>query len=75
MSALLTKVDPDGLLEYSVVFTYRLLNHVSVKLQGLTRGVSSILKEVYAADAVALGPEGGTFAMEAVTRQVAVDSL
>ena len=57
MSTLPTKVDPDGLLEYSVVFAYSSLNHMSVKFQGVTRSVSSILKEDYVADAVALVPE------------------
>ena len=61
MPALLNTVDPDGLLEYSVVFTDRSLNHMSVKFQGVMRDISSTLKEVYAADAVALVPGGGTF--------------
>ncbi len=73
MPALLNTVDPDGLLEYSVVFTDRSLNHMSAKFQCVMRDISSILKEVYAADAVALVPGGGTFAMEAVARQIAVD--
>ena len=73
MPALLNTVDPDGLLEYSVVFTDRSLNHMSAKFQGVMCDISSILKEVYAADAVALVPGGGTFAMEAVARQIAVD--
>lgn len=73
MPALLNTVDPDGLLEYSVVFTDRSLNHMSAKFQCVMRDISLILKEVYAADAVALVPGGGTFAMEAVARQIAVD--
>ena len=73
MPALLDTVDPDGLLEYSVVFTDRSLNHMSVKFQSVMRDISSILKEVYAADAVALVPGGGTYAMEAVARQIAVN--
>jgi aspartate aminotransferase-like enzyme len=71
MSALLDTVDPDGLLEYSVVFTDRSLNHMSQAFQGVMRDISSILKEVYAAEAVALVPGGGTYAMEAVARQLA----
>ncbi len=71
MTALLPHVDPDGLLEYSVVFTDRSLNHMSRKFQGVMRDISAMLREVYAADAVALVPGGGTYAMEAVARQFA----
>ena len=73
MTALLDTVDPDGLLEYSVVFTDRSLNHMSTKFQGVMRDISSILKEVYSADGVAVIPGGGTYGMEAVARQIAVD--
>jgi aspartate aminotransferase-like enzyme len=73
MPALLDTIDPDGLLEYSVVFTDRSLNHMSFKFQSVMCDISSILKEVYAADAVALIPGGGTYAMEAVARQIAVN--
>ena len=71
MSALLDTVDPDGLLEFSVVFTDRSLNHMSAKFQGVMRDISSVLRQVYSADAVALVPGGGTYAMEAVARQLA----
>ena len=71
MTALLDTVDPDGLLEYSVVFTDRSLNHMSAKFQGVMRDISSILKEVYSADGVAVIPGGGTYGMEAVARQCA----
>ena len=71
MSALLNTVDPDGLLEYSVVFTDRSLNHMSAEFQGVMRDISGMLREVYNADAVALVPGGGTYAMEAVARQFA----
>ena len=71
MSALLDSVDPDGLLEFSVVFTDRSLNHMSAAFQGVMRDISAMLKQVYAADAVALVPGGGTYAMEAVARQLA----
>ncbi len=71
MNALLPDVDPDGLLEYSVVFTDRSLNHMSKAFQQVMRDISGILKEVYAADHVAIVPGGGTFAMEAVARQFA----
>lgn len=69
MTALLDHVDPDGLLEYSVVFTDRSLNHMSASFQKVMRDISSMLKDVYAADAVALVPGGGSYAMEAVARQ------
>ncbi len=69
MTALLDHVDPDGLLEYSVVFTDRSLNHMSASFQGVMCDISSMLKDVYAADAVALVPGGGSYAMESVARQ------
>ncbi len=69
MPALLDTVDPDGLLEYSVVFTDRSLNHMSVSFQNVMRDISSMLKEVYNADEVALVPGGGSYAMESVARQ------
>lgn len=69
----ITDVDPDGLLEYSVVFTDRSLNHMSRAFQGVMTDISRILKSVYNADAVALIPGGGTYAMEAVARQLATD--
>ena len=62
-------VDPDGLEEFSVVFTDRSLNHMSAKFQGVMRDVSGLLCEVYHGSAVALVPGGGTYAMEAVARQ------
>ena len=71
MSALLKTVDPDGLLEFSVVFTDRSLNHMSKQFQQVMRDIDAGLKQVYAADATALVPGGGTFAMEAVARQFA----
>ena len=71
MNALLPDVDPDGLLEYSVVFTDRSLNHMSKAFQQVMRDISETLKGVYAADHVALVPGGGTYAMEAVARMFA----
>ncbi|MDZ4313009.1 MAG: aminotransferase class V-fold PLP-dependent enzyme [Cypionkella sp.] len=62
-------VDPDGLEEFSVVFTDRSLNHMSAKFQGVMREVSGLLREVYNGAAVALVPGGGTYAMESVARQ------
>ncbi len=74
MPALLDTVDPDGLQEFSVVFTDRSLNHMSKAFQGVMRDISALLKEVYAADAVAVVPGGGTYAMEAVARQLGRDA-
>jgi aspartate aminotransferase-like enzyme len=62
-------VDPDGLMEFSVVFTDRSLNHMSKHFQGVMRDLSAGLKEVYGADSVAVVPGGGTYGMEAVARQ------
>ncbi|WOI57516.1 aminotransferase class V-fold PLP-dependent enzyme [Palleronia sp. LCG004] len=70
MAALLNDVDPDGLMEYSVVFTDRSLNHMSAAFQQVMRDLSSMLREVYGAKGVALVPGGGTYAMEAVARQL-----
>ncbi|MCF3593443.1 aminotransferase class V-fold PLP-dependent enzyme [Rhodobacteraceae bacterium LMO-12] len=74
MTALLDTVDPDGLLEFSVVFTDRSLNHMSAAFQGVMRDISGMLKEVYNADGVALVPGGGTYGMEAVARQFGHDA-
>ncbi|MGB0411364.1 MAG: aminotransferase class V-fold PLP-dependent enzyme, partial [Pikeienuella sp.] len=71
MNALLPDVDPDGLLEFSVVFTDRSLNHMSQSFQGVMRDISRILKDVYSADHVAVIPGGGTYGMEAVARAFA----
>lgn len=68
---LLPNVDPDGLLEYSVVYTDRSLNHMSAAFQGVMRDISRILKAVYHAEAAVIVPGGGTFGMEAVARQFA----
>ncbi len=69
MAALLDHIDPDGLEEFSVVFTDRSLNHMSASFQTVMRDISEMLRAVYNADAVALVPGGGTFGMEAVARQ------
>ncbi|MEW6664964.1 MAG: alanine--glyoxylate aminotransferase family protein [Thermodesulfobacteriota bacterium] len=71
MPGLLPHVDPDGFLEYSVVFTDRSLNHMSRSFQGVMKDISSTLKKVYNASAVAVVPGGGTYGMEAVARQFA----
>jgi aspartate aminotransferase-like enzyme len=73
MAGLLPNVDPDGLLEYSVVFTDRSLNHMSQSFQGVMRDISSTLKRAYSAEAAIVVPGGGTYAMEAVARQFATD--
>ncbi len=73
MTALLSDVDPDGLLEYSVVFTDRSLNHMSRSFQGVMNDISGMLKKVYNAEAAIVVPGGGTYAMEAVARQFAND--
>lgn len=71
--ALLDTVDPDGLEEFSVVFTDRSLNSMSKSFQGVMTDISAMLKEVYNAHSVALIPGGGTYGMEAVARQFARD--
>ena len=73
MSGLLPDIDPEGLLEYSVVFTDRSLNHMSQSFQVVMNDISETLKKVYGAEAVAVVPGGGTSAMEAVARQFATD--
>lgn len=67
----ISPVDPDGLLEFSVVFTDRSLNHMSAAFQAVMRDVSATLKKVYSARSVAIVPGGGTYGMEAVARQLA----
>jgi aspartate aminotransferase-like enzyme len=71
MPGLLPDVDPDGLLEFSVVYTDRALNHMSGRFQGVMTEVSSILKTVYGAHSAIVMPGSGTFGMEAVARQFA----
>jgi aspartate aminotransferase-like enzyme len=71
MPGLLPNVDPDGLLEFSVVYTDRALNHMSKSFQGVMTDISSILKEVYKAPSAVLVPGSGTYGMEAVARQFA----
>lgn len=73
MPGLLPNIDPDGLLEYSVVYTDRSLNHMSQSFQGIMNDVSTTLKSVYNAHSVIVVPGGGTYAMEAVARQFATN--
>ena len=71
MSRHFNAVDPDGLLEYSVVFTDRAVNHMSKLFQQAMRDLSSMLKQAYRAEGVAIVPGGGSFGMEAIARQFA----
>ena len=73
MSQICPDIDPDGLLEYSVVYTDRSLNHMSQSFQGVMRDISATLKQVYNAHAAAVVPGSGTYGMEAVARQLATD--
>ena len=71
MPGLLPDIDPDGLLEFSVVYTDRALNHMSKRFTGVVQGILATLKEVYGAHTAVLVPGSGTFGMEAVARQFA----
>jgi aspartate aminotransferase-like enzyme len=71
MPGLRQDIDPNGLLEFSVVFSDRSLNHMSARFQGVMRDIGTMLREVYSAHAVAIVPGGGTYGMEAVARQFA----
>lgn len=75
MSANSSVVDPDGLMEFSVVFTDRSLNHMSAAFRKVMTDISGLLKDVYNADAAVIVPGGGTYAMEAVARQFATDRM
>ena len=71
MPGLLPNVDPDGLLEYSVVFSDRALNHMSRAFQRVMTEVAQTVESVYRAPASVIVPGSGTFGMEAVARQIA----
>ena len=73
MPGLLPEIDPDGLLEYSVVFSDRALNHMSRAFQGVMKDISRTLRHVYRARSAIVVPGSGTFGMEAVARQFATD--
>jgi len=73
MAGLLSHIDPNGHLEYSVVYTDRSLNHMSESFQEVMKDISQSLKKVYSAEAVAVVPGSGTFGMEAVARQFATN--
>ncbi|WP_027016094.1 aminotransferase class V-fold PLP-dependent enzyme [Comamonas composti] len=71
MPGLLPDIDPEGLLEFSVVYTDRALNHMSKRFAGVMQDILSTLKQVYGAHTAVLVPGSGTFGMEAVARQFA----
>ena len=71
MPGLLPHIDPDGLLEFSVVYTDRALNHMSKRFHGVMTDISTMLKRVYKAHSAVLVPGSGTFGMESVARQFA----
>ncbi len=71
MPGLLPNVDPDGLLEFSVVYTDRSLNHMSKQFQQIVKDISAILKTTYNAHSAIIVPGSGTFGMESVARQFA----
>jgi len=71
MPGLLPNVDPDGLLEFSVVYTDRSLNHMSAEFKKVITDISAILKDVYKAHSTVVIPGSGTYGMEAVARQFA----
>ena len=71
MPGLLPHIDPDGLLEFSVVYTDRALNHMSKRFTGVMQDILATLKQVYGAHTAVLVPGSGTFGMEAVARQFA----
>jgi aspartate aminotransferase-like enzyme len=73
VTALLPHPDPDGLLEYSVVYSDRALNHMSQRFQGVMRDLSRLVKKAYHAESAVIVPGSGTFGMEAVARQFATD--
>lgn len=73
MPSLLPDVDPDGLLEYSVVYTDRAVNHMSNAFQGVMKDISRVLKQTYNATSAIVVPGSGTFGMEAVARQFATN--
>ncbi|MFM8153160.1 MAG: alanine--glyoxylate aminotransferase family protein, partial [Polynucleobacter victoriensis] len=73
MPGLLPNVDPDGLLELSVVYTDRSLNHMSNEFKRVITDISSVLKDVYQAHSTVVIPGSGTYGMEAVARQFATN--
>jgi len=74
MPALRNDIDPDGLLEYSVVFSDRSLNSMSAAFGDVMRDISRIMRNAYGAASVAVVPGGGTYGMEAIARQFVRDA-
>ena len=74
MPALRDDIDPDGLLEYSVVFSDRSLNSMSAAFGDVMRDISRIMRNAYGAASVAVVPGGGTYGMEAIARQFVRDA-
>ena len=74
MNLPLDTVDPKGLVEYSVVFSDRSLNHMSAKFVDAMQDMLGILRDTYNAHSAAIVPGGGSFAMESVARQFANDA-
>src|SRR3546814_16188189 len=72
--SLLPNIDPDGLLEYSVVYTDRAINHMSNTFQEVMKDISRTLKQVYNAHCAIVVPGSGTFGMDAVARQFATNT-
>ena len=60
---------PQDLLEYSVVFTDRSVNHMSAQFQACMNSLHAGLTDTYKAESMVLVPGGGSYAMEAVARQ------
>lgn len=73
MPGFLPNVDPDGLLEFSVVYTDRSLNHMSKQFQQVVKDISAVFKEAYNAHSAIIVPGSGTFGMESVARQFALN--
>jgi len=74
MPALRDDIDPDGLLEFSVVFSDRSLNSMSAAFGEVMRDISRIMRNAYGAASVAVVPGGGTYGMEAIARQFVRDA-
>lgn len=57
-----------GLLEFSVVYTDRALNHMSQPFQRVMKDINTSMKGAYNADHTVLIPGSGTYGMEAAAR-------
>jgi len=58
-----------GLLEYSVVYTDRAMNHMSKPFCKIMNDIDATLKEAYNATSTIVMPGSGSYGMEAVARQ------